>query len=437
VQNSAGSEPTERSPLLRTNAVGALARPFLPLLGLLVAGTLFPGEARAEGRITLTKMFVQTCEELGDCEWRLTCRAGDQKEVELFSGAKARAGRTVDLKNGFDVGTFPVELTCTLYEDDGFMSESWTKAGEASLDLPAGGDYKLNIQGPGQGAVRVQMIVDQLEIQLPSPAAPAAGGRSARAAAKPEQIRFLGVYTPRPEGQTVIVGQDWDTFKATASRLDEEGIKLIGIESFPSGGKILWGGLFRDLDDRSMLLGVSDWDAFVNDWKKVSSGSMRLEDFEVFTVGNDVKAAGLYRPGSDSYSLWVGQKLEDFKKKRTELNYSKSLRVNDFEIYQAYNTRLYAGGFRGAARTPELWTGLDQAGLTAKVKQARNLQLTDLETYKEGNKRLYDALLSQPEEGLAVPVEIVFEADQATFLRRWKEMIAKGYRLVELEVYRE
>jgi hypothetical protein len=422
---------------MRTNAVGALARPSLLLLALVVAGALFPREARAEGRITLTKMFVQTCDELGDCEWRLTCRTGDQQEVELFSGAKARAGRTVDLKNGFDVGSFPVKLTCTLYEDDGFMSESWTKAGEASTDLPAGGDYKLNIQGPGQGAVRVQMIVDSLEIRIPPPAAPATPPARAKSAKPAPQLRFLGVYTPRPEGQTVIIGEDWDTFKGTVSRLDEEGIKLIGIESFPSGNKILWTGLFRDLDDRSMLLGVSDWDAFVNDWKKVSSGAMRLEDFEVFTVGNDVKAAGLYRPGSDSYSLWVGQKLEDFKKKRTELNFSKSLRVNDFEIYRAYDTRLYAGGFRGSARTPELWTGLDQAALTAKVKQARNLQLTDIETYKEGGKRMYDALLSQPEEGLTVPVEFVFEADQATFIRRWKEMIAKGYRLVELEVYQE
>lgn len=430
---------------MRTNAVGALARPFLLPLGLVVAGALlaFPHAARAEGRITMTKMFVQTCEELGDCEWRLTCRAGDQQEVELVSGASARAGRTVDMNRGLDVGRFPLKLTCTLFEDDGFLGASWEKAGEGSLDIPAGGDYKLQIRGPGQGAVRVQMIVDNLEILIPPPAAPEpaaapARGRAAARPLKPEpQLRFLGVFTQRPEGQTVIIGQEWDAFKAKVAELDLAGIKLINIESFPHGGKVLWAGLFRDLDDRSMLLGVSDWDAFVNDWKKVSSGSMRLEDFEVYTVGNDVKAAGLYRPGGDSFSLWVGQKQEDFKKKREELNYSKSLRVNDFEIYRAYDTTLYAGGFRSSYRTPEIWFGLERGALETKLKGAKGLQLADLETYKQGDKRLYDALMSQPEEGLAVPVEVVFEADQATFIRRWKEMIAKGYRLVELEVYRE
>jgi hypothetical protein len=419
---------------MRTRLVGALARPYFLLLALIVAGALFPCAAWAEGRITLTKMFVQTCEELGDCEWRLTCRAGGQQEVELVKGASARAGRTVDLNRGFDVGRFPVELTCTLFEDDGFLGEAWTKAGEASMDIPAGGDYRLQIQGPGQGAVRVQMIVDSLEILVPPAAAPATGGR----AAKPEpQLRFLGVYTPRPEGLTVIVGQEWDTFKSTVGRLDGEGIKLIGIESFPHGGKTLWAGLFRDLDDRSMLLGGLGWEEFVNQWKRISTGTMRLEDFEIYMVGGDVRAAGVYREGSDSYSLWVGQKREDFKKKRDELNLTKSLRVNDFEVYSSGGGLLYAGGFRSSFRTPELWTGLERNALESRLRQARGLQLADLETYKEGGKRLYDALLSQPEEGLAVPVEIVFDADQATFVRRWKEMIAKGYRLVELEVYRE
>lgn len=429
---------------MRTNAVGALARlSFLPL-ALVVAGALLaPQAARAEGRITLTKMFVLTCEEMGDCEWRLTCRAGNQQEVEVVPGASAKAGRTVDMNRGLDVGRFPVKLTCTLFEDDGFLSESWEKAGEASIDLPAGGDYKLLIPGPGQGNVRVQMIVDSLEILIPPPPAapePAAAPAKGRAAKPPKpepQLRFLGVFTQRPEGQTVIVGQEWDAFKAKVAELDGAGIKLINLESFPHGGKVLWAGLFRDLDDRSMLLGVSDWDAFVNDWKKVSSGSMRLEDLEVYTVGNDVKAAGLYRPGGDSFSLWVGQTQDEFKKKRDELSFSKSLRVNDFEIYRAFNTTLYAAGFRSTARTPEIWLGLERGALEAKVKGAKSLQLADLETYKEGDKRLYDALMHQPEEGLAVPVEIVFEADQATFVRRWKEMIAKGHRLVELEVYQE
>ena len=41
---------------------------------------------QAQGRVTITQMAVTNCEEMGSCEFRLTCGSGG-KEVEMIPAA--------------------------------------------------------------------------------------------------------------------------------------------------------------------------------------------------------------------------------------------------------------------------------------------------------------------------------------------------------------
>ncbi|MEA2693272.1 MAG: hypothetical protein QOJ16_2659, partial [Acidobacteriota bacterium] len=72
-------------------------------------------------------------------------------------------------------------------------------------------------------------------------------------------------------------------------------------------------------------------------------------------------------------------------------------------------------------------------GLTAKWKAAGqgsgSSELAQLQSYEEGNKRLFDAVLrnNTGAEELQGPV------DAAAFTAKWNERIGKGLRLIDIE----
>jgi len=425
---------------MRNRAVVAL-RPLSLLPLLLTAGALLAGPAGAwaQGRIVFTDMTIQKCEDFGACEWKLACAAGDGQPADIVDGASGKAARTVKLGNALDVQSFPVTLRCTLWEDDGVFGSSWKEAGEASVELPAGGNFKIDLGNMDQGGVRVKLIADSLEIAVAPPVAePAPAAKARKPAAKPAKPaaprQYLGVFNPRDEGTAVVIGLDTEAFKARVDALGAKGIKLYALDTFEDGGKRLWSGIFRSAQDRVILLQSMEWDPFLAQWKKLSGSHMRLVDLEIHQEGGAPRFTGLYRHGTDTYSLWVGQDREAFLKKCKELAALKGMYVNDLETYRPGSQVLYAAPFRTAVSEPEIWTYLEAAAFETKWQEAKGKgsQVTDVETYKDGGKRFYEATVVKQTAG-----EVALGLDQAGFAKRWRELLDKGLRLVDMETYRD
>src|SRR6185295_97919 len=138
----------------------------------------------------------------------------------------------------------------------------------------------------------------------------------------------------------------------------------------------------------------------------------------------------------EGHAFWVGQKRDEFLAKIKELAANKGQRLLDVAVYRPSSggSILYAGPFRASSRETNLWTALNRAALEAKLAgiRGKEWQVVDLETYKDGKERSYDALVRT-----GPPGEVVIGLDAAAFTARWREMAAKGMRLVSLEVYRE
>lgn len=425
---------------MNTVAVRMLMRPsFVLYTACLVLALLSaPTRAWAEGRIVFNKMQILKCEDFGECEWKVSCGVEGQTPVDITANGKA--GRSANLEQALDVNAFPATMKCTLSEDDGVFGESWSQAAEATSTIPAGGNYKVLMGSPDQGSVRLEFLVDSLDIAVapPPPAAPAAapakGAKAKKPAAPPAPLQYLGVFNPRAEGQAVVIGFEEAAFKARISELEGHGLKLAVLDTFLDGNKRLWSGVFRNAEDEVILVSGVDWDAFIPQWKRMSAGARRLIDFEIYTTGGKTLFAGIYRGGSDTYSLWVGQERDKFVPLCKELANVKGLKVNDLEVYQQNGKTLYAAAYRGEVPQPELWTALDRPAFEAKWAQSKGKgwQLVDVETYKEGTKRLYDATVRQEAAG-----ELVIAPDQAAFVKSWKDMLGRGLRLVDLEMYRE
>ncbi len=317
----------------QAGAVGALVRPVTSsavlLVSLLLGGALVgaPSQASAEGVVTFLRMTADRCPESSGCEWRLSCGAGGPQLTELVPSATARTKYSVDIKKTLEIKSFPTTIQCTAWEDDGWFSSTWEPVGTATVDVPAGGDYKLSISNKEQGAVHIDMAVDSLEISAAPPAAakptaakPAAAGKKGAAPAKtPPALQVIGSFAPQAEGHAVVIGLEEKAFKDKVAQLAGLGLQLDDVESFMSGGKRVWSGIFKDSSDQVQLIIGQDWDKFANSWKKLTGGNMRLTDLEVYPGADKNYFAGVFRDLGKSHALWVGQTKKDFVAKVAEL----------------------------------------------------------------------------------------------------------------------
>lgn len=404
------------------------------LLGVVLLGA--PSQASAEGIVTFLSMTAERCPESGACEWRLSCGVGGPQETEMIPGADARTKHSVDINKGLAIQSFPATIHCTAWEDDGWLGETWEQVGTASVEATAGGDYRLDIANREQGTVRVRMAVDSLEIATPAPpAASSAKPASTRTPAKPAAVpQVIGAFSPQKQGHAVVIGLEEKAFKEKVAQLSALGLQIEDFETYEQGGKRLWSGIFKNSQDQIQLITDQDWDKFSTSWKKLTGGRMRLTDMEVYPKGGQNHFAGIFRDLGDGHSLWVGQNRKDFESKVAELASYKSQQLLDFQTYGSGTGTLYAGTFREDPNATQFWINLKQADFQKKVNglRGKNMQLVDVETYKDGKDRVYEAVVRT-----GAPGDTVMGVDLNGFAKRWREQVGKGQRLVTLEIYQE
>jgi hypothetical protein len=423
-------------------ATGARRASPVPLILILLAAVVAgAGAARAEGRITFSKMTVQGCKAMGKCIWKMTCQVGPNGQVVQSMRGVSRDVQKMD--KSFDVQSFPVNVQCRTDIDDGWFTTSWKEVGRAEVSIPGGGDWKLEMANKEKGGVVAQLTVDSLDVGAPA-AAPAAAKAPAKAAAKPSAKpaaakaprQFVAVYQERPEGAAVLVGMPWAQFKARADQLESGGVRIVSLDSYVDGGRRLWNGIFRSATEKQELaIGVRPED-FNNKYKDmVVNKHMRLVDVIVYDEGDKRFLAGVFREGYDNPELWLGQDQKQFQGKVTELG-GRNLRLVRMDVYKATGNKLnYAGTFREGTGSYGLWTGLDRDAFLAKWKKASDsgTQVNEVKTYVEGKKRLYDGVIG----GGGLKTAIVLDLDQPAFVAQWKEQFKKGMRLVGFDTYQD
>jgi Polyglycine hydrolase-like, structural repeat len=405
--------------------------------GALLALVLTAGDAaRAEGRITFTKMTVTGCASIRKCIWKLSCQVGAKGQVEKDMRGSSRDAQ--DIGKSFDVQTFPVAVQCSLQIDDGWIFTSWEQVGKASVPVPGGGDWDLEMENKEYGGASVHVTVDSLEVGAP-PAEPAAAPKApARKAAKPAPPKaprqFVAVYHNQDEGEAVLVGMTWDELEARSDQLDAQGSRIISLDTYVDGDRRLWSAIFRSSKEKQHLvphLSPEDFNKTYRDM--VVNHHMRLVDVVVYDEGGKRWVGGAFREGYDNPALWFGQEQRAFEGKIAELG-GQGLRVVRMEVYRAAGNKLnYAGAFREGTGSYGIWTGLDHDALLAKLSREGHTQINEVKTYVEGKKRLYDAVI-----GAGVRTSRVFlDLDWAAFAAKWKEQAAKGMRLAGFDTYQE
>ncbi len=398
---------------------------------LLLGGAM---AAQAQGRITVTKMYITGCEEMGSCEFRLTCESGG-KEVEMIPAVIATNPDTVPINKVVEVAKYPATVSCTLFEDDGWFGESWDEAAKGSLSLKGGGDYELKLANPEQASVVLTLLADSIESTLTAPSAAVPAGGKVVKTATPRQFLAIFRKETEPIGHAVVLGLEWPAFEKKAKELAADGVHPTDVETWVDGGKRLWGGIFRGGVDASKIVNGQEWEPFMEQWTKTTDNEdpdqqMQLIDMEIYAEKGKTLFVGVYRTGSEMHSLWVGQDRGDFLRKWQQL-VNQQLRLIDLEVYKAAggNRNLYAGVFIEAPGSYGIWTGTTWEQFQQKREQSGS-GLWDVETYMEDGKRLYDGAIL----GGGTTEELSGMMDGPALVAKWREMLGKGFRMIHLEV---
>ena len=304
--------------------------------------------------------------------------------------------------------------------------------------MPAGGEYTLDINSREQGSVTVRMSVDSLEIFTPAAAAPppaATGkgeeGRRRGSPAAPQAPQYLAVFSPEPEGRAVVVGLDWAAFKKRVDELATRGLQLIDVETFEQGGKPYWSGIFRSTQQATLMLANQDWDTFLKNWKTATGSRKRLFNFtDLPEWRQEPVHRALPRPGRQALPLGRPEPQGVPGQGEGAQGHPGAATDRRHHLPPA-STVLYAGAFHYEETPTEYWQALDRAALERKWQAAKGkMQLIDLETYKDGNERLFDAIVHDGTSG-----DVVIGLDPNAFTARWRDMVNKGYRPTDLKMY--
>lgn len=394
---------------------------------LLLGGAM---AAQAQGRITVTKMYITSCEEMGSCELRLTCESGG-KEVEMIPAAIATNPDTIPINKSVDIAKFPATVSCTLFEDDGWFGASWDEAAKGSVTLTGGGDYELKLSNPDQASVVLSLLADSIESHLTAPsAAVPPGGKVVKATPR----QFLAVFRKEgePTGHAVVLGLEWPAFEKEMQALAGQGVHPVDVETWVDGGKRFWSGIFRSGADTSKVIPGLPWEQFQEQYTKMAENEnddekMQLIDMEIYTDKGKNLFGGVFRNGTEMHALWIGQDRPDFLRKWQQL-VNQELRLVDLEVYKAGSRNLYAGVFLEAPGSYGIWTGTtwDQF----QQKWGGGSGLWQVVTYTEGGKRLYDGVVL----GGSTQEELPGMLDGPALVAKWKDMLGKGFRLIHLEV---
>lgn len=401
---------------------------WLPALLLLAPlGAPAPVVAQGgQGSLRFDRMSVASCKEMGSCEWRLTCRVKQGKEIneiEVVASFSGNNGAKSELGKRVPIPTFPATVECSAYEDDGVFGVEWELVGTGSVNLSAGGDFTMALASAEQGQVELAFIADSLE-------APAGVGANAAR-------RFYGTYREAGKsGSAVVIGLEWPAFQARWKQLTglpSSPLRLVSLETWQEGKKRLWAGIFRPGKEAHALEAGVPWEKFVERFKDYDGKGVRLVDLESWPEGGKRLFAGAYAASGGGATLWTADS-KGFHNKWSELSGQK-MRLTDLEVYRGGKAQTFAGLFREGEGGFGLYTDLPWDAFQKKWKEVsgRSQRLIDLETYNDGKKLLFSGVFRGGSGEHALDSNLAW----GPFAAKWKEHAAADLQLIDFETVPE
>lgn len=247
------------------------------------------------------------------------------------------------------------------------------------------------------------------------------------------QELYSGVWR-KGNGSTYLwSGVSWADFNKKWDELGKKNMRLIDIETYESGGKRYFSGVWEGGKDGYALTPAGlDWAAFNKFWTDYSK-NLRLIDIETYTEGGKRYFLGVFREGKDGYALTpAGLDWAAFNKFWSD--YSKNLRLTDIETYTEGSKRYFLGVFRQGSDGYVLSPYGMEWNQFVKYWEDRgkeNLRLIDIEHYVENGKRIFLGVWRSGTDGFY----LWHNTDWQSFTSKWAELNGSNMQLIDMETF--
>lgn len=117
---------------------------------------------QADVRVNFTKMTINDCNEIGICDWKLSCSLGNQQEMEFFSMVEANTNEDIQINRILTQREFPpVTVNCTVKEHDGGIGAEWEQVGTQSVVVQTTGSHVIRLRSD-EGDVTVNFVAEAI-----------------------------------------------------------------------------------------------------------------------------------------------------------------------------------------------------------------------------------------------------------------------------------
>ncbi len=193
------------------------------------------------------------------------------------------------------------------------------------------------------------------------------------------------------------IGKPWDEFLAQWREFERQGYRLHDFETYVSGGRRLYAGIFKPGTYRPAAWIGKPWDEFLPQWQEFERQGYRLHDFETYESDGRRLYAGIFVPGTYSPAAWINKPWDEFLTQWQEFE-RQGYWLHDFETYVSGGRRLYAGIFVPGTHPSAAWMGTPWDEFLVRWGQFENLNLRlhDFEVYEGADPLLYGGVFEGP-----------------------------------------
>jgi CubicO group peptidase (beta-lactamase class C family) len=240
----------------------------------------------------------------------------------------------------------------------------------------------------------------------------------------------IGVWRKTGEAENTVIrrGYSTDEFNAEWDWLLDRGYYCSDFSTFEKNGARKWDGIFKKTNKKSAMIRNYGFDDFNTKWKELSSAGYRLFDIETYMDGNTRKWAGLFLQMSGGYVLH--REMSHDEMHDNWVKYGKQgLKLVDIERYgDKWAGAWIAGDDVAMVRNYET----DSFNEKRKELLDKGWRLIDVDTYSNDGKRLWSAIWEKSSEA----ANYIFGVDYCNWLTTYHNIYDNnGFELIDVERY--
>ncbi len=241
---------------------------------------------------------------------------------------------------------------------------------------------------------------------------------------------MAAVWQKTGKAEETIIRRSYSTdeFNAEWDWLLDKGYYCSDFNTYETGGKRVWDGIFKKTNKKSGMIRNYTHDDFNTKWKELSNAGYRLIDIETYMDGSTRKWAGLFIQMAGGYVLHRQMSHQEMHDKWTEYG-NKGLKLVDIEKYGDQWAGVWIEGDDVAmVRNYETIEFRDKR----RELNDKGWRLIDVDTYMDGSTRKWSGIW----EKSTTPEHFIYGFDHCEWLKSYHDKYDDdGYSLVDMERY--